>query len=177
MLGQPKSSCMGKGKGGSLPTGSLQKVWCGWHPIAACLWNSMFFSWVSWQQKKVPATVHVGGSLLLQMITVTSRVRDEGILHGEISKLGEIFNSDRFCYKSLRKISFFNMDPNQQIARVPVFFAYTPENQHVEPTNSWLVHAFPVPRGFWGFQTHLGKVRDWTMEAGWNHGWSTYPFP
>lgn len=51
MLGKPKSSCMGKGKGGSLPTGSLQKVRCGWHPTAACLWNSMFFSKVSWQQK------------------------------------------------------------------------------------------------------------------------------
>lgn len=59
--------------------------------------------------KKIPATVHVGGSLLVQMIIVTSRVRAEGILHGEKSKVGEIFNSDRFCYKSLRKISFFNI--------------------------------------------------------------------
>lgn len=56
--------------------------------------------------KKTPATVHVGGSLLVQMIIVTSRVRDEGILHGEKSKLGEIFNSDRFCYKSPQNLLF-----------------------------------------------------------------------
>lgn len=47
------------------------------------------FPWVSWQQKF--SRNCSCRSLLVQMTIVTSRVRDEGILHGEKSKLGEVF--------------------------------------------------------------------------------------
>lgn len=82
MLGQPKSSWImldWQREGWQLATWKFPKgvIVSDIPLLLACEIPRFFLGFHG--NKRIPATVHVGGSLLVQMIIVTSRVRDEGI--------------------------------------------------------------------------------------------------